>query len=683
MAWDQTDFENAMKDSLDYMYPLEREWNKDFDFYALRQWDEQDLLATRRQKRPALIFDRTRPIIDAVSGAEITNRYEPKFLPRNVDLEEPDSFFSEAGSNVLKYIRQFANAQHEESKAFQSTLICGVGAVELVMDYEDNQDGAILYRRVPVRQFGLDGNSVQTNYRDAKFILRDKWIDEDEVRSLFGKEAVERVMFLSKQGGIWDAAKGFVARQMTREYEDSRRAYADKRGRTFYNPKIRRIHVWEAQYFERTYGKRVFFSDPMEGPKSEIIDNEIADEVIQQISEVTRVYNQQLESKMAQAGGQPLMDQNGQPAQPLPEVQVVEDFPIRKYYKSFHVANEQVKIEESSLKDFSYHFITGYEDWDNDGLRTFFGLMRPMRDPQKYANKFFSQAVHIWASNPKGALLYEEGLFSDKEQAMTDWASPEGTIPVEDGSLQTDKPRFQVIDRSATMTGVEGLLSHALGSVPTSVGVSEQYFVGGVQDLKRTAGQAIQSVQRQTMTTLSNLFDALVLYKKQSTKHVLTMISAFMDPVVLQRVMRVDEQPFAQALLDGELHNEYDVIIEEVPNSQSLQQETFEKLIETNFIPQMLELGVSPPPDLAEFFPFPADIKVQFKAALQQNKQLMDLQKQLAMMALQMQAAQMQAAMAMMQAGGPPPPGMGMPGTEAPATGEQPGGEAPAEGESE
>ena len=51
MAWDQTDFENAMKDSLDYMYPLEREWNKDFDFYALRQWDEQDLLATRRQKR--------------------------------------------------------------------------------------------------------------------------------------------------------------------------------------------------------------------------------------------------------------------------------------------------------------------------------------------------------------------------------------------------------------------------------------------------------------------------------------------------------------------------------------------------------------------------------------------------------------------------------------------------------
>ena len=678
MAWDHTDFQDAMKDSLDYMYPLEKEWNKDFDFYALRQWDDKDIKKNKSSGKPSLIFDRTRPIIDAVSGAEITNRYEPKFLPRNVDLEEPDTMFSEAGSNVLKYIRQFANAQHEESKAFQSTLICGVGAIELVMDYEDNQDGSILYNRIPVREFGLDPNSKQTNYRDAKYILRDRWIDEDEVRSLFGSELVDHVMQLQKvQGSLMNRARGFVQNQMIREYEDSRRAYADKRGRTFYNPKIKRVHVWEANYYSRTYGKRVFWTDPTSmQPQNEIVENEIADDFIQEISELTRAFNQQL-AKMPPP--EPQMDpQTGEmmevpPPEPLPEVQVVDDFPIRKFYKSFHAGDEQVKVDEVPLKDFPYHFITGYEDWDSDGMRTFFGLMRPMRDPQQYANKFFSQAVHIWAANPKGALIYEESLFDDKEHAMQNWAAADGSIPVPDGALQTEKPRFMVIDRATSMTGVEGLLSHALGSVPTSVGVSEQYFVGGVQDLKRTAGQAIQSVQRQTMTTLSNLFDALVLYKKGSTKHVLSMISAFMDPQVLLKVMRVDEQPFAQALMTGELHSEYDVVIEEVPNSQSQQQEVFEKLIETNFIPQMMELGVAPPPDIAEFFPFPADIKVQFKAALKQNKELMDMQKNLALMALQMQTMQM---MEMMQSGGPPP-GMGMPGQGPPATGPPQGGEQP------
>ena len=681
MAWDHEDFKDAMKDSLDYMYPLEKEWNKDFNFYALRQWDEKDMKANRKHGKPSLIFDRTRPIIDAVSGAEITNRYEPKFLPRNVDVEDEDSFFSEAGSNVLKYIRQFANAQHEESKAFQSTLICGVGAIELVMDYEDNQDGSILYNRIPVREFGLDPNSKQTNYRDATYILRDRWIDEDEVASLFGSDLVEHVMQLQKvQGSLMNRAKGFVANQMIREYEDSRRAYADKRGRTFYNPKIKRVHVWEANYFARTYGKRVFWQDPNEGPMDEIVEKELADDFIQEISEITRAYNQNLAN---QPEPQPVPDPQtgemmpGQPLQPMAEVQVVDDFPIRKYYKSFHAGEEQVKVDEVPLKNFPYHFITGYEDWDDDGMRTFFGLMRPMRDPQQYANKFFSQAVHIWAANPKGALIYEESLFDDKEHAMANWAAADGSIPVPDGALQTDKPRFMVIDRATSMTGVEGLLSHALGSVPTSVGVSEQYFVGGVQDLKRTAGQAIQSVQRQTMTTLSNLFDALVLYKKGSTKHVLSMISAFMNPKVLMKVMRVEEIPFAEALMSGELYNEYDVVIEEVPNSHSLQQEVFEKLVETNFIPQMMELGVAPPPDIAEFFPFPADIKVQFKAALKQNKELMDMQKNLAMMALQMQTVQM---MGMMQGGGPPP-GAGTPGQGPPPSpqgqqgGEQPTGE--------
>jgi hypothetical protein len=95
MALDLQTFKADLADCSSYLRQWHPEARTDFQFYALKQWDEADAKALAAENRPALTFDRTRTIIDSVSGSEITNRFEPKYLPRNASLESSDSRVSE------------------------------------------------------------------------------------------------------------------------------------------------------------------------------------------------------------------------------------------------------------------------------------------------------------------------------------------------------------------------------------------------------------------------------------------------------------------------------------------------------------------------------------------------------------------------------------------------------------
>jgi hypothetical protein len=71
---------------------------------------------------------------------------------------------------------------------------------------------------------------------------------------------------------------------------------------------------------------------------------------------------------------------------------------------------------------FTFECITGEPD-ENKG--TWFGLIRVMRDPAKWSNKFLSQIMHIINSNAKGGIMAEPDAFDDQRQAEQSYARPE------------------------------------------------------------------------------------------------------------------------------------------------------------------------------------------------------------------------------------------------------------------
>ena len=227
------------------------------------------------------------------------------------------------------------------------------------------------------------------------------------------------------------------------------------------------------------------------------------------------------------------------------------------------------------------------------------------------------------------------------------------------------------------MGGIEMLLSHALQSISGAAGVSEQYMVGATQDLRRTAASAVQSVKESNLVTIAQPFDALRLYKKVQGRLVLDFIASYVQEEQLVRLLGPEESEFIPALKSGELQEQYEVIAEEAPASKSKQMEVFSKIMETSFMPQLMEAGVPIPPSIAKFFPFPADINSEFESVLIQAKELMEMQAAVQKMELQMQMMQMQVQM-QMQAQGGMPPEQGQPPPEEPPPPEpddEPGGE--------
>jgi hypothetical protein len=368
------------RESRDHLTDWRKETAESYDIVAGRQWTDEEIAFLNKQKRVPATFNRTGVVLDSVSGYEINSRQDIAFLPREVEDTGPVQVESEAA----KYFRQQCDAEDEESDAFYDVLVCGLGTIEHRMDYDDDPEGMMKVERVDSLEMGYDPSATKRNLVDRRWDIRGKWWDKSIAKAMFPDHDFDTSENIA--GDIDDLdERQPVSREAASRYEGTGSDQNDRhKGKVF---------ILEHTWFERE--PFITALNPLSN-KLEEVD-----------SDTLKLLNE----KMA-AGGQPAIKSVKR---------------SRKVFKRAFVHGRDTinpdDLEAPCPHRFHYQFMTGKRDRNKN---VWFGLTRLMKDPQRWANKFMSQTMHMINANAKGGVIHEQGAFENPPMSRARWPSPAG-----------------------------------------------------------------------------------------------------------------------------------------------------------------------------------------------------------------------------------------------------------------
>ncbi|HDP36491.1 MAG TPA: hypothetical protein ENN27_01275 [Candidatus Atribacteria bacterium] len=157
---------------------------KSWRFFYGDQWDADVKAQLANLKKPALTFNKIKPIIRNMSGWQRQNRQDPRIVARQGGLKELADVFTE----LLKYFYDTSNAPWKISQQFMDGVICGKGWLAVDIDYEkDPLTGELLLTRENPLLVWEDPYSQRYDLSDARFVIRGYWLDKSEIEARFPK----------------------------------------------------------------------------------------------------------------------------------------------------------------------------------------------------------------------------------------------------------------------------------------------------------------------------------------------------------------------------------------------------------------------------------------------------------------------------------------------------------------
>lgn len=521
-----------------------------FAFISGEQWTEEDRAILEEQQRPPITFNYSEKMVDAVCGAEVSNRQEVRYVPREV----ADSPLSDLWTEASRWVRDECLAEDEETDAFRDCLICGIGATRTAMDYEEDADGKIIITRRDPLNLGWDPAARKPGLTDRRYDVERGWMDLDEAQQRWPKGFF---------AGSSDQDTGFsgVIRTGNRyngeDIDTESDIHKDQVEITLYEC------VEKEPYYRIADGDRILEMDEKEfGPLRKQLD-----------------------------------------AYGIQYVRLLK----KVYYRAFMSGDTILEWGKAPCQHgFTLNFMTGKRDRNHN---SWYGLTRVMKDPQRWANKWLSQILHIINSNAKGGLLAEVNAFVDPRKAEEDWASPDSVVLLTEGGLQKVKEKGM----APYPTGLDRLMDFALNSLPMVTGINLEAL--GLAN-REQANVLEQSRKQAAYGLLAPVFDGLRRYRKVQGKVLLYFITEYISDGRLIRIVGRDEAQFIPLTkLPGAIT--YDIVIDQSPNAPDTKQRTWDQLMQ--IVPVMMKEGLPVPPELLDYSPLPSTMVQKWKAFIQQT----------------------------------------------------------------
>lgn len=471
-----------------------------FDFVANRQFTEDELKTLEKRRRPAVVFNRIGPIVDAITGYEIGNRREVRYIPREMGDVKPNELLTGAG----QWFRDEGYGDYADSAMFAYAVIGGMGWTETRLNLNEGPEPKPVIEELDPFEMAWDRDSRQRNLRDARRVWRTRRIPMAEARAMFpGFEDGDLHAGWSEVSSEADLARG---NEPTGE------------------PDGGYVTVVQCQWVETE--DYWLAEDPMTMQEAEFTPEE---------------YGQANKRLKALLG----MEMQGVKFK-------------RKVRKQAFLGEKVLDYGPAPCNDeFSLQCVTGKFD-RNEGI--WYGAVEAMLDPQRWANKWLAQMMHIMNANAKGGIMAESGAFKDPRTAQAEWSQPDSVTLMEDGAISGNKVKEK--PQAQFPVGFQQLTEFAISSIRDVSGVSLELL--GQRNSDQAASLEYQ--RRQSgMTILQPLFDGLKLYREMQGRVVLYYLQNDVPEGTLVRIAGKDQEQYVPLMRQAS--KAFDIIVDDAPNA--------------------------------------------------------------------------------------------------------------------
>jgi hypothetical protein len=573
------------------------EWREEsresYEFVAGHQWDDESMAILREQSRPPVTFNQIGPFFDVVAGAQVNNRQETKYLATKNETAQA----AETTGLIADWANDRCDAEDEESEAFRDVLTCGMGWTETRMEYLEDPLGKIIVERIDPMEMRWDPSAQRRNLSDAKAFIRKRHMPIDEVYALW-PEARDKV-----SASIYDDTRG-EADEPVQPVRDSYEA-GDSSHFDYWQGDRSGLPVFCFEWREIASGYAVV--NPQTGD----------------IETLTRDQWNKLGERLGKARDR------------LKHVRQ----PRRVWYRAHIAAGvlldgpQPAPCPEMS----SFRPITGKRDARNN---TFFGIVRAIKDPQRWANKWLSQSVHIMNTAAKSGWIIEENVVHDVREFENEVAKPGSVQLVRAGALSAGAMKEKT--PPPFPSGWQQLLEFAIGSIASVSGINDE--LRGKVDQEQS-GVVEWHRKRAATAMLAPLFDSLRRYHKEQGRLMLYFISHYIPP---QRQIRIVGNSQAPRTVSTSMIGDpdgYDVRVDEAPTSPNQKTEVWQFIGPALPTLIQMQLPMSVWTELLRFSPLPESVTEKVIQALQNQpaQPNPEQQKAAAQIQLMQQKGQLQA----------------------------------------
>ena len=493
-------------------------------FFAGHQWSEEDEEYLRSKNRPIVTFNRILNVLLVVLGAEMAHRQDPLVIARNPTLPGQREL-AETTTTYLRWMLDRCEGDDERSVAFFDLIRRGVGWLELSMAYDEDPDGELLIRRVDGLEMWVDPASHEPNYRDSRWRAHRKWMPAEEIVMLFGEEYLDK---LSSAEFDPDEEPEEVVNVSPIGYApgNAMRRAAGKHAGPYL---VTHFQWWEWEEYYRT------------------VDPDTIDATNPDKAKIISVPKGKWDrfAKMANAKG-------------IQDPQRVSAYK-KCFYQTFVAGDVELRTDKLRVPDFTFLPMTGL--WD-DKNHLYFGLVKPMKDPQEWANKFFSQTMDIMNRSRKNALLLRSGNVEDirkfEDQINGAGATAEAQDITEAGVRELNSPQMP--------GGLQYLLESAVKAIPDMVGVNVELLGASEGD---QPGITTQYRQNQGLMVLAPFFNAERRLRMKEHRLEIEYGRLYVaDGRIVQ--LNPKDGPIALPMFRQQMAVDYDLILDENPHNPNL-----------------------------------------------------------------------------------------------------------------